>query len=118
MTSREFFATISRMIVANGWDIPAPDQMSDPSRRYYGPDASRREATKALGRAMQQSTKLDDQIIGYGLEAKAHYFESLEAAVCRKRKHPKFAEYIAHWFYTPTRNTLLALPAAHSKSGL
>lgn len=96
----ELLSEVASLIGSNNWDIPKPGREFDPKRRYFGPDHPVQEEIKALGRRMKISDSPWERLVGYGLEAKGHYYSSLESAVINGRKHPDFEEYFSHWFYS------------------
>jgi hypothetical protein len=101
MNKQKFLELVARTTVSNNWDLPTPGRELDLSRKYFGPDSEQRENLKKAGRKLQESMLGEEMLLGYGLEAKAHYYRSLEAATNQSRVHPnRFEEYFAHWVHS------------------
>lgn len=89
------------LITSNNWDLPPPERISDLRNRYHGPDKLIREKIKVFARDLCQNENECNKILGYILEAYAHFYRSQENALNQKRKHPeKFVDYFAHWIYS------------------
>lgn len=99
MLRQEILSEVSKILVENNWDLPTPGRATDQLHRYHGPDDIVREKTKETARVLQKSEDVREQLIGYLLEAHAHFFRSEESAISQSRKHPDFEEYFRHWFH-------------------
>lgn len=98
---QKFLNSISKFIVKNNFDLPTPGMESDLSRKYFGPDQSKREKLKEEGRKLQQSDCREDILLGYGLVIHAYYYLSLECATNQGRIHAKdFEDYAAHLIHS------------------
>ena len=101
MNKQEFLILLAHTTVSKNWDLPTPGRELDLSRKYFGPDSARRQEMKDSGRSLKKSENEEEILLGFGLEAKAHYNRSLEAEINQKRTHPKkFEEYFGHWIHS------------------
>lgn len=97
---QEIFREANEVLVRNNWDLATPGRLVDNLYVYHGPDEAIRERTKEFARGLQKSEHLRIQLVGYVLEAFAHFYRSEESSFNKNWKHPDFSEYFQHWFYS------------------
>ena len=101
LTKEDFFNSLSTIIVGKDWDLPSQGFDGYLPRKYQGPDSINQQNIIKEGQKLSKSEHLNQQLIGYGLEAYGRFYRSLESAVTQNRKHPEgFNEYFAHYLYS------------------
>lgn len=99
MGKSQIMSALSALVVGNHYDLSDACNTFGVNNRYFGPSYQTRETMKAHARELQNNASDKDKALGFLLEAKAHFYRSLERAQNQRQRHPEFVEYFCHWLH-------------------